>query len=259
MPSLGDIEKAVNKTVSSAEKDIDESTRPALAEIGAAKRTITTAREIAGYYSRVALAHVGSARSMVSAASSQSEGAANELRIPKIGVGLYGDTPREYQTKSDFIVVNDSSQDHYFLVRPVPGNYTGEAQEDELEVGAAIRPLPPSITFSITGNKNIVKSQIIDGPAMYERVNYEPKTVQCQVLFEHVNDGSIIAIGELNAVLTQLYENDNILQIVNPYLNSLGLFFGIISTISFRPQAGSKLNMLSFTILEVNTSTRVIY
>lgn len=150
--------------------------------------------------------------------------------------------------------------------------------------------LPLNIRFSVNASKKVAESQLVDGIAIYECINRSAKTVTCTFDIERVEntDTSVqgrameavthimkasredaktmrteitrTAVKNLTKFLQDIYENEDVFEVVNPVLNNeLGVSHAFLKSYSITPQIGSTFFQIAMTLQEVNVNDSIIW
>lgn len=150
--------------------------------------------------------------------------------------------------------------------------------------------LPLSLRFSLSAEKRVAESQLVDGIAIYECINKASKVVTCTFEVERAEpntstlqtdaqnavthimrakpnsrnllrtDVERTAMLSLTKFLGDLYENNDVFEVVNPVLNNeLGINHAFLRRYSITPQVGSTFFQVSMTLQEVNVNDSIIW
>ena len=136
--------------------------------------------------------------------------------------------------------------------------------------------LPLSYNFSINASKNIVKSQLVDGQAIYEMTSYNPAEVILRIKLERKplndngrydvmsfrkNQGAMAGeVAKFATVINDLYKNKSVFAIYNNFTNKdVGIQFVILSKYTIDPTEGSTVTNITLNLLEVNLTSQTLF
>lgn len=218
----------------------------------------------------IGFSSAGIIRTMIQPANSSAEDNAKNMQ-GTIHNGLTWENTR-YTAKSsdvisqenDFLLTNDNKNDYLFRV----GDYY----------------LPLSYSFSVNASKNIARSQLVDGPMIYEMTSYNPVELILRIKLErkpieYTLDGikyseltseylsfreSVNGIGgdivKLATVLNDLYKNKSVFAIYNNFTNEeIGLQYVVLAKYSIEPSEGSTITNIIMNMLEVDLSNQTLF
>lgn len=155
--------------------------------------------------------------------------------------------------------------------------------------------LPISMWYDVSASKNVVDSQLVDGPNIYEMINKKPKEVRVHLRIERSNNkldnsgssrnmafmatdaaynersiGEVspyaaevnyieYQVAELSAVLKELYEEKDVFEIEQKTLNNeVGLRWVYMDKYDLTTNQGSTIIDLEMTLKEVNMMENAI-
>lgn len=139
--------------------------------------------------------------------------------------------------------------------------------------------MPVGFDISIQGSKLISRSQLVDGPAIFERIANEPTSVNISFKLESKPNSvdllnpyklsSDVVINkeigygiaaELAELFRQIKAEDRVFEIENPILNDkFNIFNVVLESYSVTPERGSTVWEVSLDLLEVNTDYALLY
>lgn len=136
--------------------------------------------------------------------------------------------------------------------------------------------LPLSYSLSINASKNIVKSQLVDGSAIYEMTSYNPAEIILRIKLERkpINDngrydpmsfrqnqGAMAGdIVKFATVINDLYKNKSVFAIYNNFTNKeVGIQFVVLSRYAIDPQEGSTVTNITLNLLEVDLTRQTLF
>ena len=135
------------------------------------------------------------------------------------------------------------------------------------------------VDISIQGSKLISRSQLVDGPTIFERIANEPTSVNISFKLESKPNSvdllnpyklsSDVVINkeigygiaaELAELFRQIKAEDRVFEIENPILNDkFNIFNVVLESYSVTPERGSTVWEVSLDLLEVNTDYALLY
>lgn len=139
--------------------------------------------------------------------------------------------------------------------------------------------MPVGFDISIQGSKLISRSQLVDGPTIFERIANEPTSVNISFKLESKPNSvdllnpyklsSDVVINkeigygiaaELAELFRQIKAEDRVFEIENPILNDkFNIFNVVLESYSVTPERGSTVWEVSLDLLEVNTDYALLY
>lgn len=136
--------------------------------------------------------------------------------------------------------------------------------------------LPLSYSLSINASKNIVKSQLVDGSAIYEMTSYNPAEIILRIKLERkpINDngrydpmsfrqnqGAMAGeIVKFATVINDLYKNKSVFAIYNNFTNKeVGIQFVVLARYAIDPQEGSTVTNITLNLLEVDLTRQTLF
>jgi hypothetical protein len=139
--------------------------------------------------------------------------------------------------------------------------------------------MPVGFDISIQGSKLISRSQLVDGPTIFERIANEPTSVNISFKLESKPNSvdmlnpyklsSDVVINkeigygiaaELAELFRQIKAEDRVFEIENPILNDkFNIFNVVLESYSVTPERGSTIWEVSLDLLEVNTDYALLY
>lgn len=137
--------------------------------------------------------------------------------------------------------------------------------------------MPAGFDISIQGRKLISRSQLVDGPAIFERIANEPTQVNISFRLESkpgdpdvftlwaspdiAIDAELTSIAaDLAKMFRQIKNEDRVFEIVNPILNDkFNIFNVVLESYSVTPERGSTVWVVDLDLLEVNTDYALLY
>ena len=136
--------------------------------------------------------------------------------------------------------------------------------------------LPLSYNFSINASKNIVKSQLVDGQAIYEMTSYNPAEIILRIKLERkpLNDNGIYDamsfrqnqgttagdVVKFATVINDLYKNKSVFAIYNNFTNKdVGIQFVVLARYTIDPTEGSTVTNITLNLLEVNLTSQTLF
>lgn len=208
---------------------------------------LESSAEFANMAVKFGLAEVGMYRSLVWRGSYSSVEESPDYR------GKLGEIPREqYMTpRTDEYSRYDANKDFYFRC----GQYF----------------MPLSIRFTLRAQKNLVESQLIDGPYIIERVSKAPKTIEVTIRLERkfdenpsplhiVNEENLYnPVPDISAMINDLYEKRDVFQIENPILNGEhNVTHAVMREYEIIPGLGTTLMTITMSLLQVDIQANII-
>lgn len=138
--------------------------------------------------------------------------------------------------------------------------------------------LPLSFTYNVRADKQTAVSQLVDGPAVYQQINKNPKTVSISIQIQRdqekagdSDDASMafaspdnssqyaLQIRGLGSALNDLYERQDVFYIENKTLNNdLQLQYVYMEDYTFTVNQGSSIVDIEMTLREVNMQENAI-
>lgn len=136
--------------------------------------------------------------------------------------------------------------------------------------------MPLSYNFSINAAKNIVKSQLVDGQAIYEMTSYNPAEIILRIKLERKplndngrydamsfrqNQGSMAGdVVKFATVINDLYKNKSVFAIYNNFTNKdVGIQFVVLARYTIDPTEGSTVTNITLNLLEVNLTSQTLF
>lgn len=136
--------------------------------------------------------------------------------------------------------------------------------------------LPLSYNFSINAAKNIVKSQLVDGQAIYEMTSYNPAEIILRIKLERKplndngrydamsfrqNQGAMAGdVVKFATVINDLYKNKSVFAIYNNFTNKdVGIQFVVLARYTIDPTEGSTVTNITLNLLEVNLTSQTLF
>ena len=151
--------------------------------------------------------------------------------------------------------------------------------EADYYVGFGDYLMPVGFDISIQGSKLISRSQLVDGPAIFERIANQPTSINISFKLESrppedlnefqlwktadiVLDArpALSVAAELAELFRQIKAEDRVFEIENPILNDkFNIFNVVLESYSVTPERGSTVWEVSLDLLEVNTDYALLY
>lgn len=123
-------------------------------------------------------------------------------------------------------------------VKPIKPTYDATNNPKRIVIGTM--PLPYSTNISLSGDKIIAESQIIDGVSVFEHINRKPYEIEFKFLIWDASFEPVFPQETINELWTDVWEPNTVQIIQNTYLNGLGISQIIIKSIKPMPRLGSK-------------------
>ena len=177
--------------------------------------------------------------------------------------------------------VAKSRFDRSTLNRPVETSAGVDRTDVEADyyVGFGDYLMPVGFDISIQGSKLISRSQLVDGPAIFERIANQPTSINISFKLESrppedlnefqlwktadiVLDArpALSVAAELAELFRQIKAEDRVFEIENPILNDkFNIFNVVLESYSVTPERGSTVWEVSLDLLEVNTDYALLY
>lgn len=133
--------------------------------------------------------------------------------------------------------------------------------------------LPLSFNFSVSGNTNLVKSQLVDGIQIIENTYYEPQIIDINIKIERApdtnsesnpvlnfRDSRKLQIVKLGEFLKSLRKDNPVFSITNNYISKdLGINYCTLERYSITPIEGSTITHVNLRIIEVDLTTQTLF
>ena len=112
--------------------------------------------------------------------------------------------------------------------------------------------LPIDVTISLDDEKVIAESKILDGVSVYERVSRKPFNIDLNFTIREQNALGQYIFGQKTAatIITSIWQIDEVVPVVNSFLNKLGINEIIIKNITFATDRGTTNILCSLKCLE---------
>lgn len=107
-----------------------------------------------------------------------------------------------------------------------------------ITIGGVI--LPGSTNISISGEKILAESQIIDGVSVFEHISRKPYEIEFKFLIWDDSFAPVFPQSEINNIWTNLWLPNTVQPVNNTYLNGLNISQLIIKSVKPMPRLGSK-------------------
>lgn len=185
-------------------------------------------------------------------------------------------TPEELRNQ-----VAKSRFDRSTLNRPVETSAGVDRTDVEADyyVGFGDYLMPVGFDISIQGSKQISRSQLVDGPTIFERIANQPTSINISFKLESrppedlnefqlwktadiVLDArpALSVAAELSELFAAIKAEDRVFEIGNPILNDkFNIFNVVLESYSVTPERGSTVWEVSLDLLEVNTDYALLY
>lgn len=216
---------------------------PIRTTIRSASENFGQAVDGAAYATKLVLNQAGMIRSIARGGSRTSPENTSAL------VELQGDIGEQISLSEAEIQRYDSSKPYYFRC----GEYF----------------MPLSLSYNVVAEKNLAESQLIDGPNIIERVNKRRKIINVQVTIQFSEGGNLNAVknagvmeqqNNLTAMLNDLYENQDVFEISNEYINrELRVTHVVMARFTSTPGIGNTFMNMNMELYEVNMKANIIY
>lgn len=133
--------------------------------------------------------------------------------------------------------------------------------------------LPLSFSFSVSGNTNIVKSQLVGGIQILENTFYEPQVIEIRIRMERrqwdansgvdemtFRQGQDYAVARLGDFLKYIRKDQPVFEVSNPYITKdLGIKYCTLTRYNIIPTEGSDITMINLTLMEVDLTTQTLF
>lgn len=127
-----------------------------------------------------------------------------------------------------------------------------------LGVNGVYITLPASTQIILKGEKIIAESQILDGVSVFEHVSRKPYEIDFDVLIWNSSMNAPFPQDVINNIWNNLWVPNTILQLVNTYLNGLGVLQVIVKSINPTPKLGSTSVVLKLKLYENQVGQSII-
>jgi hypothetical protein len=116
--------------------------------------------------------------------------------------------------------------------------------------------LPQDTVIGLNGEKVIAESKILDGAYIFERIGRKPFEINLEFNLRDVLGGVYIFPNDkAYEVMTDIWQVDQVVPIVNTFLNKLGITDVVIKTIGFSTIRGNTDLPVSIHVIELFNGT----
>jgi Domain of unknown function (DUF6046) len=116
--------------------------------------------------------------------------------------------------------------------------------------------LPKDVVIGLNGEKVIAESKILDGAYIFERIGRKPFEINLEFNLRDIYGGNYVFPNDkAYEVITDIWQVDQVVPIINTFLNKLGITDVVIKTISFSTIRGNTDLPCSLHLMELFNST----
>lgn len=101
--------------------------------------------------------------------------------------------------------------------------------------------LPASTNISLSGEKILAESQIIDGVSVYEHISRKAYEIEFKIMIYDASNNPVFPQSFITDIWDNVWINNTVQTVKNTYLNGLHIKEIIVRSIKPQPRLGSKI------------------